>query len=267
MDGSREQTEKRKGWFILPAYIGSLPDKADVPACPECRSTKFVAAMIDEQDGTTACVSCENGHAWRPNELIKIHITEATRAEEHTSRAAGHALDVWLNQFWTEIEGSTDRALAILSGAMLDEVLGILLSALAINKKLLEEHLLNPNRPLGGFGPKIDACYLFGLISEREWRSLHHIQKIRNAFAHKLVNLSFKDTSMIDNARAIIDLLQLKEPIEDDGRKIFLAGVSALWTALIGKITLVIRAAKMPFDPSSAMTMHYVSGKFSDRKS
>lgn len=77
MKSATEDVGKQRAWFILPVYVGSLPDRADVPACPECKSTKFVAAMVDEQYGTTACVSCENGHAWQPNELIRIHVTEA----------------------------------------------------------------------------------------------------------------------------------------------------------------------------------------------
>lgn len=259
---AEEQDTGRKGqsWFVLPAYVGSFPDKADVPACPECKTTKFVAALVDEADGTTACVSCENGHALRPEELMRIHITEATSAEKYAGEAMGHAVDVWMNQFWTEIAGSTDRALAILSGAMLDEVLGILLSALAIDEDLLSDRLLKPDRPLGSFGPRIDACYLFGLISEREWKALRQVKNIRNAFAHKLANLSFKDPSMRDRARNIIEELRLRGPEEVDGRRIFQGGVSALWSSLVGKISLVRRAARMPFDPSFAMTMHNAVG-------
>lgn len=150
---------------------------------------------------------------------------------------------------------------------MLDEVLKSMLSALAIDDKLIKDRLLNPNQPLGSFGPRIDTCYLFGLISKRECRALHIVQKIRNAFAHKLANLSFEDTSMADSASAIIDVLRLKGPQEDEGRKLFQVGVRVLWTALVGKITLVTRAAKMPFDPSSAMTLHLTAGKFFDEKS
>jgi len=263
MEERREEPAKEKSWFILPAYVGSLPDNDDVFACPECKSAKFVAAMVDEEDGTSTCVCCEGGHASRPDELVRIPVIEATGAEEFSGRAAGHALDVWMNQFWTETKGSSDRAFAILSGAMLDEVLEIMLSALAIDDELLKKRLLNPNQPLGSFGPKIDACYLFGLISEREWKALRLVQKIRNAFAHKLANLSFEDSSMANRARAIINVLQLRGPQEDDARKVFQVGVSALWTSLMGKITLVTRAPKMPFDPSGAMIMHYnIAGRY-----
>lgn len=261
MNQQNDQTKTEKGWFILPVYVGSFPDKDNVPACPECKSTKFVAAMIDEESGVSECVCCENGHAWRPDELVNIPVLEAVQTEEYASKAAGHALNLWINEFWTETKESSDRALAILSGAILDELLGKMLETLSIDNELLNKRLLNPNQPLGSFGPRIDACYLFGLISEREWRALRIVQKIRNAFAHELANLSFAISSMSDRANAISEALHLRGPQDNDGRKMFQIGVSALWSALMGKINLISRAARMPFDPSSAMLHRYMASK------
>ncbi len=257
METDEHNVKKGQSWLILPPYLGSLPDKADVPACPECKSTKFVAAMVNESDGITECVSCENGHAWHPDELLRLHISEALRADNYTGEAMGHTVNVWINEFWTEIGGSTDRAVAILSGAMLDEILVVLLSALAIDERLLTDRLLKPDRPLGSFGARIDACYLFGLISEREWRALRLVKDIRNAFAHRLANLSFKDTSMKDRTRGIFEALQISVPNEVDERKLFGSAINALWSPLVGKISLVRRVARMPHDPSFAMTMHH----------
>lgn len=251
---------KRQTWYVLPAYVASFPDKADVPSCPECKTTKFVAALVDEEDATTSWVCCENGHAWRPSELISLHLTEAIVAEEYSGKATGQALDMWMQQFLTEATGSTDRAFAILSGAILDELLSLMLSAFAIDEDLLLRRLLKPDRPLGSFGSRIDACYVFGLISEIEWKALRVIQRIRNAFAHRLANLSFADDSMSDRVHAFVDRLQLKGQLGEDSRILFQFGVSALWTSLIGKISLIKRAAKMPFDPSQLMIMHQAAG-------
>ncbi len=258
MNKGEDPGGKEGSWLILPAYVGAFPDKPDVPGCPECRTTKFVAAMVDEADATTACVSCENGHAWFPSELIRVNVTEATSAESYTGKAMGRAVNVWMNEFWIEITGSTDRALAILSGAMLDEVLGILLSALAIDEALLMDRLLRPDRPLGTFGGRIDACYLFGLISEREWRALRIVKDTGNAFAHKLENLSFRDGAMRDRARAVVRELHLRGPQEGDGRKLFQVAVGALWTSLVGKVSLVVRVARMPFEPTVPMIARHV---------
>ena len=261
MKDQNEQSAKKKGWFIMPAYVGSFPDRDRVPACPGCKSTRFVAAMIDEESGISEFVCCENGHAWRPEELASIPVLEAAQSEEYASKGAGHALNLWINEFWTETKGSSDRAFAILSGAILDELLATMLEALAINNELLKNRLLSPNQPLGSFGPRIDACYLFGLISEREWRGLRIIQRIRNSFAHELANLSFADASMSDRVNSIIEALQMQNPREENGRKIFEIGVSALWSALMGKVNLISRSARMPFDPSSSMLFRYTASK------
>lgn len=259
MEANEHSAKKGQRWFILPPYVGSLPDKTDVPACPECKSAKFVAAMVDEVDWTTECVSCENGHAWHPDELIRLNISDALHAENFTGEAMGRAVNVWVNEFSTETQGSTDRASAILSGAMLDEALVILLSALAIDEELMMKRLLEPNRPLGSFSSRIDACYLFGLISEREWRALHIVRDIRNAFAHKLAKLSFKDIPMKDRARAVFQALQARVPDEEDGRKVFDAAIEALLASLVGKIGFVRRVARMPHDPSFEMSTHHLS--------
>jgi mannitol operon repressor len=262
-----EQIPKSNSWLVVRAYTSSFPDKADIPACPICNTTKFIAALVDEQEGTTECTCCENGHAWFPNELVRIPIIQALREEEYPSTATGHALDIWMNQFWTEIEGSSDRVFVILSGAMVDEMLSILLTTLSIDHKLIQERLLNPNRPLGSLGARIDACYLFGLISKDEWQALRVLQKTRNDFAHKLDNLSFKDTSIKKNIHLFLEAIHMPEQNQNDnGRMLFQAGVIKLWGSLVTKIHLTNRAGKMPSDPSIAMSLHY-STRYQNKKS
>ncbi len=252
MDSEKTQGQADSGHFvILQAYTAALPDRSDVPACPSCRTTKFVVALVDQKDGITTGITCENGHSWLPEELIRISLWEAVKAEKYAGVALGQAIDMWVHEFSREIAGSSDRAAAILSGAMLDKILELLIMAFCIDEEKASRRLLGPDRPLGTFAARIHFCYFFGLISEREWRALKIIKDIRNGFAHELGNLSFDDERMMGRARSVIQILQLRGGEQDSARGHFVAGTATLWSSLAGKLSLVRRSARMPFEPTA----------------
>ena len=253
---------KDSGHFgVAAAYGAAFPDLADVPACPTCKSTKFVASLIDMKDSVTKGVCCENGHGWMPADLVRVTIGEARRAERFAGAATQRALDMWLEEFGKEIKGATDRASAILSGAMLDEMLALLAKAKCIDDEEAEKRLFAPQRPLGTFGARIEFCYMLGLISEEEWKGLLVVAKIRNAFAHKLENLSFADEGLSALARNLADAVRARRTGSAEGRECFDAGVSALWGSLVEKYSLVVRSARMPMAPTMPIHMRRIAGR------
>lgn len=252
---------KDSGHFgVSGAYVASFPNLADVPACPTCRSTKFVASLIDVKDSVTKGVCCENGHGWMPSDLIRVRIGEATRAEWFANNATQRSLDMWLQEFGKEVEGATDRASAILSGAMLDEMLALLAKAKCMDETVAEDRLFAPQKPLGAFVARIDICYVLGLISEAEWKGLLIVAKIRNGFAHRLENLSFEDESLSALAGNLADAVAVRRKAGTGARECFDASVSALWGSLVAKFSLVVRSARMPYDPTGPIHLRGILG-------
>ncbi|WP_226736119.1 hypothetical protein [Microvirga lenta] len=92
-----------------------------------------------------------------------------------------------------EFGGGTDRGLVLLGASMLDELLRRLLES-RIREEVADELLLS-DRPLGSFSARVKICYGLDLITDREFKALEYVRKIRNAFAHK-IDVSFETQSL-----------------------------------------------------------------------
>jgi len=110
-------------------------------------------------------------------------------------------------EFLEELRRESDRGLALIGGAFLDEKLAVTLAAFFASDSA--SLLSGKNAPLGSFSARIETCFALGLIEEGERNECDYIRRIRNEFAHKLVGTSFKQ-------RRIIDLCtNLKSPLPD----------------------------------------------------
>lgn len=96
-------------------------------------------------------------------------------------------------------EGS--RAKAIVGAALLDHLLEQVLRHHMITKP--EETLFGAYGPLSSFSAKIDIAKSLGILTAGEASDLHRVRKIRNAFAHSLEDLSFRDTSIRSHVRQL----------------------------------------------------------------
>lgn len=116
--------------------------------------------------------------------------------------SAQRSLLVGLTQ---ELGEESDRAAAILAAAYLDHLLGeLIVTAMPLGPDKVDELLYQDGRgPLGTFSARIDTVYCLGLLGGDDYRDLHLIRKIRNAFAHKLVGLSFDVQSIADRCREL----------------------------------------------------------------
>lgn len=98
----------------------------------------------------------------------------------------------------------SDRAAAIVAGAMLDEALLAVLRARLVKPISKGKSLVDgPNGPLGTFSARIDAAHQFGLISKHLARDLHIIRKIRNEFAHEPLEATFNTGKIADLVCAV----------------------------------------------------------------
>lgn len=103
----------------------------------------------------------------------------------------------WQKELDKEIENQSDRAIAIVSASILDVQLRNILLEYMIKEKDINKDLFEGNSPLSTFSSKIKACYYLGLISEDEYKNIDTIRKIRNDFAHQLINISFDNNQSI----------------------------------------------------------------------
>lgn len=100
-------------------------------------------------------------------------------------------------EMMSELKKETDRGMAILGAAMLDEKLKTILTNFLIKGKQAERLLNGPNAPIGTFSAKLDMAFAVGLISEDEYQDAEIIRKIRNDFAHKFdLKFSFGNESV-----------------------------------------------------------------------
>lgn len=101
-----------------------------------------------------------------------------------------------LKEFEKELENSSDRGLVLVSGSIIDELLGELLKAFLINSKSVEKDLFKVNGVLATFEAKIQMSYYLGLISKNEKSNITYLQRVRNKFAHQFIDITFENDAI-----------------------------------------------------------------------
>src|SRR5262249_1531034 len=78
----------------------------------------------------------------------------------------------------------SERVMAVVGGALLEEAVNRTLSERLINDPRVIKNLLNPDRPLGNVAPQIDLLYLLGAFDDGTRKALKGLAGVRNFFAH-----------------------------------------------------------------------------------
>lgn len=98
--------------------------------------------------------------------------------------------------FVNELKLESDRGLALVGAALVDDKLRDTLKAFfregAPNSRLVDD----PNAPLGTFSSRADACYALGLIDDFEFAEIGLLRKVRNEFAHAKHGLTFQSSKL-----------------------------------------------------------------------
>src|SRR5690606_37481533 len=114
---------------------------------------------------------------------------------------------------------------------MLDDCLLKLLKYFMIDDAEAEvDKLLSggPNAPLGTFSSRVLSAYCLGLISEDEFKDIEIIRKIRNDFAHNLLEISFDNQSIMDRCKNLSTPNLLSNIFELDAPGQFFVAVAML---------------------------------------
>ena len=98
---------------------------------------------------------------------------------------------------WKDTEAHSERGSAIVAASIVESSLKI---AIAINFLLSDkdfEKLLGVNAPLASFDAKILLGFSLGLYGKNTRNDLDVIRKMRNAFAHAMLSLSFQTPEIL----------------------------------------------------------------------
>jgi DNA-binding MltR family transcriptional regulator len=117
----------------------------------------------------------------------------------------GKTLDEKLSpeEFEAFYDHSSDRAMAIVLGAIVENHLTEILKFVMRRDSRIAGELFSPIGPLGSFGVKIRLAYMLHLVEESMFRDLLVISKIRNRFAHHLSTTTFDDQQITDWVRSM----------------------------------------------------------------
>ena len=95
--------------------------------------------------------------------------------------------------FLRELQSESDRGLALIAAALIDEKLLETLLSFLCGDEVKERLLKSSNAPLGTFSARADACFAMGLIDEFEFHEISLLRKVRNEFAHAKHGMSFQN--------------------------------------------------------------------------
>ena len=97
------------------------------------------------------------------------------------------------------IASDSDRIIAVVGGAMLDDTLRRTLVERLRDNKDMNRKLFKPTGALGNLGPKIDLAYQLFVFGKEARNTLYGINNIRNFFAHRLdASFDTQDKPLID---------------------------------------------------------------------
>jgi hypothetical protein len=146
---------------------------------------------------------------------------------------------------WKEIQGigdlydtfaqESDRGVAVVGAAYLDENLAVLLGSFLIHDEQRVGELLGAGQfaPLGTFSARTKAAYCLGLISKNEYEDLNTIRGIRNDFAHQRKDVSFTYADVEQKCRQLLLWTQFEFWLEEwSARQVFQFTVALLISSL-----------------------------------
>lgn len=99
--------------------------------------------------------------------------------------------------FLPELNRESDRGQSLVACSFLDDLLKRILSAHFAHQEVGLKLVEGFNAPLGTFSTRIAAAFALGLVTEREYRELEILRRIRNRFAHE-IHIAFDTNAVRD---------------------------------------------------------------------
>jgi DNA-binding MltR family transcriptional regulator len=84
-----------------------------------------------------------------------------------------------------DFDRETDRGVALLAVAFLDDVLDVMLRAVMVDEPEVVNRLMGTGRALESFGSRTHLAYCLGLLGRDVYHDVNLIREVRNDFAHR----------------------------------------------------------------------------------
>lgn len=97
-----------------------------------------------------------------------------------------------LSRFLEELQSESDRGLALVGPAVIDDKLRETLAAFFVQGVEASRLLEGGTAPLSTFSSRTDACLALGLVDAFEHGEITLLRKVRNEFAHGLSGTTFR---------------------------------------------------------------------------
>ena len=99
-----------------------------------------------------------------------------------------------------DLEKETDRGLAIIVGAYIEQLLqNAIIKRFGISSRKKQTELFEgPTSLLGTFSSKIIFAHVTGIIDDINKDDIHQIKQIRNEFAHRFNDATFSTEKIVD---------------------------------------------------------------------
>lgn len=132
-----------------------------------------------------------------------------------------------------EINAGTDRSVAIVWGAMVEDALQTsVIRATSHLSELEHEKLFSLKGKLSNFAKVINEAFSLKAITEEQASDLHLVREIRNAFAHGILDLSFNTQEVKDICSYISFAETFKHRSDVDYRMVYSVACLMLWQVL-----------------------------------
>jgi len=140
---------------------------------------------------------------------------------------------------YEELQGTSDRACALVAVALLDQQLMTLLRTkmIDLNSEETDKLFYSYQSVFSTFSSKIMAAWAFGLITKEERENMSHIRRIRNVFAHSVVKIGFKEPLITEECTKLIfpDLPDADQIHMENPRFNFEKSVVSQYTRLVNE--------------------------------
>ncbi|WP_426436038.1 transcriptional regulator [Bradyrhizobium genosp. P] len=130
-----------------------------------------------------------------------------------------------------ELNGETDRGVALVATSFLDKLLTDALAAFMLRNESNDKLLSGFNAPFGTLSTRITGCHALGLITDAEAKQCDTLRKVRNKFAHR-VEVAFKTDRVRDLCGNLVVPARDKDA---DARRKFMSGTMLLLISLLNR--------------------------------
>jgi DNA-binding MltR family transcriptional regulator len=121
----------------------------------------------------------------------------------------------------------TDRGVALVGAAFLDDALRALIRAALIEKSETADNLFKYPGPLATFAARTDFAYCMGLIGKMMFQDLKLVREVRNSFAHQHRPARFEDPEVTRLCKRL-RIGHLYELVSPDARNRFILEIVML---------------------------------------